>query len=355
MFKWFVKENNVYLGYPILFFYGIHNMAKILADKDIRKLIGTVIVEGDEALLNPNGIELRLGKHILFHSTREEKELSSGTFLKVHPGESVSISSMETIDFNSATVEKVMPDSMLMGLITPTTTMMREGISQVATKIDAGFRGVLNWGLRNGSTRDLILQFSEPIFKLTIFALDKDESPELEYGGRSGDSYQNVEGIRRSTRTIPVDIPKSKLISSSFGKLDPKKQLREAGYPFDHIGTELATLHGKFEIVSTEVRLMKDEFKRQASELSAKIGSETETLSGKIEDIRNNVLDKVELLFDRKFLRISGVILGVIPIMYGGVTFLQGTTLGGNVVALITVIIGFAIVLITYFMGRKLE
>jgi len=30
---------------------------------------------------------------------------------------------------------------MIMGLITPTTTMMREGISQVATKIDAGFKG----------------------------------------------------------------------------------------------------------------------------------------------------------------------------------------------------------------------
>lgn len=328
-------------------------MAKILADKNIRNLIGTVIVEGDENLLNPNGIELRLGKEILFHSTGEKKELSPGTFLKVHPGESISISSIETIDFRSETVGKILPDIMLMGFITPTTTMMREGISQVTTKIDAGFHGVLNWGLRNGSIKDLILQFSEPIFKLTIFALGKDESPEIEYGGRSGDSYQNAKGISRSRRTIPVDIPKSKIISSSFSKLDPKKQLREAGYPFDYIGTELINLHGEFVIISTEVRVMKDEFKKRTSDLSDLITLETETLSEKIDTIRSNILDKVESLFDRKFIRIIGVLLGALPIMYGGVTFLQGTTLGGNAVALIAVIIGIAIVLITYSIGKK--
>ena len=37
---------------------------------------------------------------------------------------------------------------MLMALITPTTTMMREGAMNVTTKVDAGFVGQLNWGLR---------------------------------------------------------------------------------------------------------------------------------------------------------------------------------------------------------------
>jgi hypothetical protein len=32
-------------------------------------------------------------------------------------------------------------------------------------------------------------------------------------------------------------------------RIDPKKQLKEAGYPFDHIGTELVSLHGKFEAI----------------------------------------------------------------------------------------------------------
>src|ERR1051326_7133359 len=120
-------------------------MAKILADHEIKRLIGDVIVNGDAKLLNPNGIELRLGKNVRFHSTGDERELSAGQYLKVSPGETVIISSLEQIDFTAPTTQKHFKDSMLMGFITPTTTMMREGISQVSTKIDAGFRGNLNW------------------------------------------------------------------------------------------------------------------------------------------------------------------------------------------------------------------
>jgi deoxycytidine triphosphate deaminase len=46
-----------------------------------------------------------------------------------------------------------------MAFVTPTTTMMREGIMQSSTKIDSGFRGTLNWGLRNSSIKDFILEF----------------------------------------------------------------------------------------------------------------------------------------------------------------------------------------------------
>lgn len=328
-------------------------MAKILADRDIRRLIGSVLVGADEKLSNPNGIELRLGKDVLFHSTGEDRELSPGHFLKVNPGESVAISSMELIDFKAETVRKILPHSMLMGFITPTTTMMREGISQVATKIDAGFRGVLNWGLRNGSTRDLILQYGEPIFKLTVFELGQEESPEIAYGERPDDSYQDTEGIRRSTRRIPVEIPKSKLVSSSFDQLDPKKQLREAGYPFDHIGTELTNLHGKFEVVSSDVRLMRDEFQNRTKELSDKIQQETGAISGKLEEERKNILEKVESLFDRKFIRAAGVILGAIPVLYGGVTYLQKTTWGGSTIAFIAMVSGVVVIVLSLVLTRS--
>jgi deoxycytidine triphosphate deaminase len=327
-------------------------VAKILADKDIKRLVGSLLIDADEKLVNPNGIELRLGKHVLFHSTGEEAELGPGLFLKVSPGETVSISSVELIDFRASSVRKVLPGSMLMGFITPTTTMMREGISQVATKIDAGFPGILNWGLRNGSTRDLILQYGEPIFKLTIFQLGEDETPETAYGDRPGDSYQDTDGIRRSSRTIPVDIPKAKLVSSSFARLDPKKQLREAGYPFDHIGTELTNLHGKFEVVSSDVRMLRDEFQRTTSDLAGKIHSETGTLVGKIEEVRRDVLKTVESLFDRKFLRVGGVIVGAIPIMYGGVTVLQGTGLHGNTISFIAMVGGVIAILASYLLTR---
>jgi len=230
--------------------------------------------------------------------------------------------------------------------------MMREGISQVATKIDAGFRGNLNWALRNGSARTLILRYGEPIFKLTIFELAENETPETPYGDRPKDSYQDTEGIRRSTRSIPVDIPKSKLVSSSFDRLDPKKQLREAGYPFDHIGTEITNLHGKFEVVSSDVRMMRDEFQKRSTELSEKIQTETGSLAGKLEEERQSILEKVEMLFDRKFLRVVGIIIGAISIMYGGVTFLQGSGLAGGTVSFIAVVSGIAVVLGAFVLTR---
>lgn len=328
-------------------------MAKILADREIRGLIGSVFQDADEQLINPNGIELRLGEHILFHSTGEEKRLEVGNFLKISPGENVVISSIETIDFREATLQKVFPGCMLMALITPTTTMMREGISQAATKIDAGFRGRLNWGLRNSSMKDLILQYGEPIFKLTVFLLDENEKPETLYGNRPRDEYQDTEGVKRSTRRLPADIPKSKIVSSTLTKLDPKKQLKEAGYPFDHIGTELIALDGKFEVVSKDVRLMKDEFQRQTSDLAAKIEAETKTLSSKIEETRGSMLEKVEALFDRKFLKIVGVIAGAIPIMYGAVSCLQGTALGGPTIAFIAMLLGVLIFVITWLLSRR--
>ncbi|MCJ7496811.1 MAG: hypothetical protein MUO78_01570, partial [candidate division Zixibacteria bacterium] len=189
-------------------------MAKVLADRDIERLLGVCILEADKERVNPNGIELRLGKYVHFLSTGEEMELGPGMFLKVSPGETVSISSLEVLDFTSDAVQKFFPDHMLMGLVTPTTTMMKEGISQVTTKVDAGFRGLLSWSLRNGSPRDLILRYGESLFKLTILLLTPDETPEIPYGGRASDTYQDSSGIVRSSRTIPADIPKSKLISS---------------------------------------------------------------------------------------------------------------------------------------------
>lgn len=328
-------------------------MARILADRDIKRLIGCVLLDADEKFLNPNGIELRLGKHVRFHSTGEEKEFGPGMFLQVNPGETVVITSIETIDFTVDSVCTVMPDIMLMGLITPTTTMMREGISQVATKIDAGFKGILNWSLRNGSIEKVTLQYGEPIFKLTLFALDSDESPDIAYGAREKDSYQNTDGIARSNRRIPADIPKSKIISSSIELLDPKKQLKEAGYPFDHIGTELISLHGKFEVVSSDVRVMKEEFSQRTSELSGKIEKETSTLSTKIEDTKNKLLESADILFDRKFFRAIGIIVGAIPILYGAVVFLQKTSLGGELIAGIACGIGILIWAISFVITQK--
>ncbi|TRZ52784.1 hypothetical protein D4S03_02910 [bacterium] len=198
-----------------------------------------------------------------------------------------------------------------------------------------------------------MIQFGEPIFKLTIFLLDPDEFPDVAYGERETDKYQDTEGVIRSARRISVDIPKSKVVSSSFDKLDPKKQLREAGYPFDHIGTELTTLHGKFEVVSKDVLLLKDQFEARTKELSGKIEEETKSLSEKLDESRKNILEKVEALFDRKFIRIVGVIIGAIPVMYGGVTFLQEKKLELSTISFLAFLIGIVILILTYVLTRS--
>jgi len=317
-------------------------MAKILADKDIQRLLGTVILDADVARINPNGIEIRLGKHVLFQSTDEERELSLGTYLKVLPGESVIISSLERFDFTRDAIRKVFPGCDLMALITPTTTMMREGIMQSATKIDSGWSGVLNWGLRNSSIRDFILGYGEPIFKLTMFLLEEGEIPAIPYGERGNDQYQNTEGVARSTRKIPASIPKKQLIGSSVERLDPQKQLREAGYPYNYISTELTDLRGKWEVVSSDVLLLKDA-----------IGDVAKALSDKVDASQRSTLQQVESLFDRKFLSIAGSIVGCFALMYGAVTFLQSHGVTGTPLGWVSIIGGFGVLLVVYILVRR--
>ena len=58
-------------------------MSKLIPDRDIRELIGNVLIDADENCLNPNGIELRLGRHVYFHSSDEEFKLEPEQFLVV--------------------------------------------------------------------------------------------------------------------------------------------------------------------------------------------------------------------------------------------------------------------------------
>jgi deoxycytidine triphosphate deaminase len=114
-------------------------VAKILSDREIKNLLASDIVKGaDEKCINPNGIALRVGRHVRFISTKEDKELSPGKYLRVIPGETVLIASLESIDFRAQTVHQHFENCALMAWISPITDMMREGIAQVTSKIDAG-------------------------------------------------------------------------------------------------------------------------------------------------------------------------------------------------------------------------
>ncbi len=330
-------------------------MAKILADRDIKKLIGSIIIDAEERYINPNGIELRLGEHVHFYSTGDRGKLSPSLFLKVNPGETVIISSLEKLDFTADTVQTIYPDQMLMAFITPTTTMMREGISQVSTKVDAGFRGNLNWAFRNSSAKEFIIQYAEPLFKLTFFLLDKDESPDVPYGKGETHSYQDTKGIKLSERRIPAHISPKSIVGSSFDKLDPKEQLREAGHPFHHIGTELTQLQGKWEIVSTDVRLLKDQFEKQTGALAEKIGEETNAISQRLDDFRDTFFERVEALFQKKFVWIVGVLVAAFAFIGTICNYLRDKNVDTFIILIVGIITSAVILVITHLVTRRLK
>jgi deoxycytidine triphosphate deaminase len=335
-------------------------MARILPDREIKPLLEKLILGGAEDCVRSNSYELRLGNKVKFDSTGEEMDLESGHFLEIQPGDFVTVSSSETLDFRRETVASLGKKINLMGLITPTTTMMREGFLFTTTKVDPGFRGTLNWGIRNSSTRTVRLKRDERLFKLTLYELAEDEIPERLYGDDRKDSYQDSQGITPSARMIPADIPDRLIIRRSEKKIDPTKQLLEAGYPFSHIGTELVSLHGKFEVVSKDVMLLKDEFSKMQRGLESKIETETATLSNELKELSGSVgtrmkeffSEQFEAFFDRKTHRIYGTLVTIAGFSLAIYNFVLKSTPSAYQ-AWIFLAIGFLALLFTLLLTKK--
>jgi hypothetical protein len=190
-----------------------------------------------------------------------------------------------------------------------------------STKVDAGYKGNLNWGIRNSSIKTVKLQQGERLFKLTLLELCRDEMPDKFYGESYGDRYQDTAGIKESARLIPADIPDRLVVKRSERKLDPIKQLTQAGYPYNHIGTELIELQGKFQVVSSDVALIKNGL----DSLGQKIENETGTLSRSIADLGDKIDAKITktfaeqfgLYFDQRMLRVYGVVGAIITFALG--------------------------------------
>jgi len=290
----------------------LHSMANVLPDREIRRLLGSVIVDGSESCVRINSYEVRLGGRAKFDSTGEEVEIPGGNFLEIEPGDFVTVESLEAFDFSIPTLKSLGKPNGVFAWITPTTTMMREGFLFASTKVDAGYKGRLNWGIRNSSVKAIKLQQGEHLFKLTLIELSEAEKPDRFYGDDKQDSYQGTSGIRESARMIPANIPDSRIIRRAQQKIDPIKQLTQAGYPYNHIGTELIALQGRFEVVSKDVAAMKEMF----DDLGKKIDRESEALNTSIEGltdkidkgIRDSFSDQFHLYFDQRMQRTIGIV-----------------------------------------------
>lgn len=71
------------------------------------------------------------------------------------------------------------------------------------------------------------------------------------------------------------------------------------------------------------------------------------------EETKNILLDTADILFDRKFYRTTGIIIGAIPILYGAVSFLQNSTLGGDVITGIAFAAGLLIWIVSFVVTKK--
>lgn len=292
------------------------SVATILPDREIRALLGTAIINGSPDCIRVNSYEVRLGHKAKFDSTGEEVEIPSGHFLQLEPGDFVSVESLEKLDLSLQTMKAAGKNCGVFGLITPTTTMMREGFLFASTKVDAGYKGNLNWGIRNSSIKTVKLQQGERLFKLTLLELCESEMPDKFYGESSEDHYQDTAGIKESARLIPADIPERLIVKRSERKIDPIKQLSQAGHPFNYIGTELIELQGKWEIVSRDVGIVKEGFAALQNAIGTKIEAETGTLAKSISDLGDKIDSKISksfaeqfnLYFDQRMQRVLGII-----------------------------------------------
>lgn len=204
-------------------------MAKLLNDIQIKKIIGAVIVNGEDSLIRPNAYLLRLGQDGEFLDSEKRFKLgwdaADKKGVRIQPGHSVAITAYEDIDFREKTVLKFFPNCGLYGLVFPTTDISREGLVINASQIDTGYCGTLNWTLTNTSTEIRDLMYKEPIFQLQIYMLEKEEIPERLYDG----AYQEKLGYVRSLRKAPpvgikvIDMAESGISVDSFGTKKPLK------------------------------------------------------------------------------------------------------------------------------------
>jgi deoxycytidine triphosphate deaminase len=291
-------------------------MARILPDREINALLGKVILGGIAECVRINSYEVRLGHTARFDSTGEEVSIPDGNYLEIEPGDFVSVESLEAFDLSPAMLKSIGKPHGIFAWITPTTTMMREGFLFASTKVDPGYKGTLNWGIRNSSIKAVRLKQGERLFKLTLVELGEDEQPDRFYGEHEHDYYQNTTGIKDSARTMPVNVPDRIVVHRTQQKIDPIKQLAQAGYPFNHIGTELISIQGQFKVVSEDVAVLSNGM----TNLGTKIENETKSLSttisglaGQIETgLRDAFREQFGLYFDQRMMRVYGTVAALV-------------------------------------------
>ncbi|MEW5980820.1 MAG: hypothetical protein AB1806_00455 [Acidobacteriota bacterium] len=314
-------------------------MAILLNDVELRKLLGTVIQDGDAESIRPNSYVLRLGPMGEFLNTGKEFELGDKKKgIRIAPGHSVAVTGLETIDFRLDTVRKVFPESDLHGIVSPTTDLSREGIVAPTTQIDAGFFGTLNWTLTNTSSEERRFVHKERIFRLAIFRLEKDERPESLYGG----TYQSRIGYVRSQRRGAPTGMKEVEWEDGQAKGSPEDlldNLVKSGYPWHALGQRLMLIDQQFKSVTLEYADLREAIERLTADLSAV----RERQAGISDTVRAVLREEANALQNRWLLGSGSLLFAALG---AGVSILASDAARGFVTQY-GVIVGLAIVLLS--------
>jgi len=227
-------------------------MPTILSDSDIKRLIGTVIIDGDPNGVRPNAYVLRLGPKGEFLNTGKDFDIGHGKKgLRIQPGHSVGVTAFETLDFSRDTVHKIYPNEDLHAIVSPTTDLSREGIVAPTTQVDAGFKGTLNWTFTNTSSEERKFVFKERIYRITIYRLAEGERPAELYKG----DYQEQTGYVRSRRSGPPVGMKDAEFEDGLVKGGPEDMLENlirSGHPWNILGVRLRAIDQQFKSVTDE-------------------------------------------------------------------------------------------------------
>ena len=295
-------------------------MAELLNDIEIRRILGTVIKDGDEGSVRPNSYVLRLGSSGEFLTTGKEFSLGSEPGkkkgIKVSPGQSVALTALETIDFTRDTVQEQFPDCDLHAFISPTTDLQREGVVAPTTQVDAGYRGTLNWTLSNSSSEERRFVYKERLFRLAILKLAEGERPHALYEG----AYQGKTGYVRSERSgAPVGMRSGDWedATTEEGPAALLDQVIQSGFPWSALGTRLKAIDEQFQAVSNEYASIYDSIERLERDVrgvSKEIEGISSTQSNLTDRIRQVVREELPAMQDRWVIVTASVMVLLIGI-----------------------------------------
>jgi dCTP deaminase len=141
-----------------------------------------LINNGEKKRINPMGYDLRVGKHY-FYGTVDERSKPTNDGVRIKPGDLVLIRTLEEI--------RMPEDGSISALILSKVTQVCRGLSNVSTKIDAGYSGKLIISIQNVSKRTIHLKYGEE-FCTIIFITNKSVCSDLYDIANKEEKYINA-------------------------------------------------------------------------------------------------------------------------------------------------------------------